>query len=325
MRTSGFANIVAASVVGLAASSCSPQPSASATVEGTTASCDGASEEVRQFRIQYGLRADDCWIVQVAADPSANEGVAEYGVPLLPFEVADLHGRHTDGTLLQEIDRYGLLFPHSYAGAYVDSRASDAFIASFKDDVARHRIALANLLPSAHIDVHDVDWSTAELNHFLGVVERDQAWFASIRVQYLTADRGITDNFISVDYLGPLAAAKAIEAHFGDPTWLVAERQGPLPWAGPRGTLEIWVVGDDNQPVVGLRCTFASWDSEVDDGGEDLFLTDDEGRCIIPNLPAVAFHVTLQRFVNDDHYEIIKQFDVALSGDRISKVKIELP
>lgn len=270
--------------------------------------------DAQRFRVRYGLRADEAWVRGVAADPEAQQGVLDFGVPLLPFERLDLESRRTDLDLLKQINDYGSLFPGSYAGAYMDQRASQAFVASFKDDVARHRSALANLLPAgARVEVVDVDWSTAELDRFVMGVEAEKGWFKTIGVQYLTADRGITDDFVSVDYLGPVEAASTIEHHFGDPTWLVAERQGPLPWAGARGNLVIAVVDQAGRPVPGLRCEFVSNDLAAVEGGEDIFGTDDNGRCVIPNLPAVPYRITLHRFVDDDHYEPIKSFDIVLA------------
>jgi hypothetical protein len=288
---------------------------------------EAALEEARQFRVRYGLRADDVWIRAVAADPSSQQGVTDYGVALMPFERLDLERRRTDVDLLKQIDDYGSLFPGSFAGAYWDQRASQAFVASFKDDAARHQAALANLLPpDARVDVRDVDWSTVELKRFVREVDAEQAWFASIGVQYLTADRGIIDDFVSVDYLGPPEAAQRIEGHFGDPTWLVAERQGPLLWEGPRGNLVIVVVDQVGKPVPGLWCEFVARDPAAVEGGEDIFGTDEDGRCIIPNLPAVSYRITLHRFVADDRYEPIISFDAVLApGGTTVPVVIEEP
>lgn len=275
---------------------------------------DPVADEARRFRDRYGLRADDVWIRAVAADPLAQQGIVDYGVPLMPFERLDLEHRRTDIDLLRQINDYGSLFAGSFAGAYVDQRASQAFVASFKDDADRHRAALANLLPAgARVDVRDVNWSKKELEDFVAVVEAEQAWFETIGVQYLTADRGISEDFVSVDFLGPEAAIPVIEEHFGNPTWLEAERQGPLPWTGPRGNLVIVVVDRDGKPVPRLWCEFIPEDPDATDGGEDIFGTGKDGRCSIPNLPAVAYRIVLHRFVDNDHYEPIKRFRVVLA------------
>ena len=261
-----------------------------------------ALEEARQVRVRYGLRADETWIRAVAVDPTAQQGVDEFGVPLMPFELQDLGQRHTDSDILQQINDYGSSFPESYAGAYMDQRASQAFVAAFKDDADGHRAALAKLLPpDARVDVRDVEWSTRELDDFVKVVDADQAWFETIGVRYLTADRGIIDDFVSVDYLGPAEAAQLIEDHFGAPTWLVADRQGPLPWEGPRGNLSLLIVDEAGNPVPGLHVEVVPDDPNAAQGGEDVFGTDDAGRCLLKDLPAVPYHVTLLEFVNDDH------------------------
>lgn len=331
-----FRVVVAFLLLAIATTTCESRPVSPAgdtahvpTADATAVppSPDPVAEEARRFRVRYGLRADETWIRAVAANPTAKQGVVDFGVPLMPFERLDLEHRRTDVDLLRQINDYGSLFPDSYAGAYVDQRASEAFVASFKGDAARHRTALANLLPvDARVDVRDVDWSTAELTNFLRDVEAEQPWFETIGVRYLTADRGITDDFVSVDFLGPEDAAQVIEDHFGDPTWLEADRQGPLPWAGPRGNLVVVVVDQNGKPVPGLWCQFVSEDPNAAEGGEDIFGTDKTGRCQIPNLPAVAYRIVLHRFVDEDHYEPIKQFRVVLApGGTTTSVVVEMP
>lgn len=323
--------VVALAALALAMAGCGPEvalPSATSDFpRGTVVpSCEAAQDDVLRFRVQYGLQADNCWIAAVASDPSAQQGVGEFGIPLMPFELVELRDRHTDTNLLQEINRYGSLFPESFAGAYMDYRASQAFIASFKDDAARHKVALANLLPTAHVEVFDVDWSSIELDQFVKVVAAEQPWFATIGVQYLTADRAITENFVSLDYLGPVAAAQTIEEHFGSPTWLIAERQGPLPWTGARGELVILVVDENGRPVPGLRCDFVPEDPEAGNPIEGISGTDDNGHCSAANLPAVPYLVTLNRFVNNDHYEPIKEFRVVLvPGGTTTTVEVQTP
>lgn len=271
-------------------------------------------EDARQFRVRFGLRADESWIRAVAADPTAQQGLVDFGVPLMPFERSDLEERRTDVDLLTQINGYGSMFPDSYAGAYVDLRASQAFVASFKTDSDRHRIALANLLPvGARVDVRDVDWSTTELEAFVEIVTAEEAWFETIGVRFASAGRAITEDHVYVKFQGRPEAVRLIEEHFGDPTWLVADRQGPLPWQGPRGDLVIAVRDEAGAPVPGLWCEFVSEDPEAAEGGEDIFGTGDDGRCVLRNLPAVAYQITLHRFVDDDHYEPIKTFRVVLA------------
>src|SRR5262245_38632549 len=97
-----------------------------------------AFDEARLFRARYGLRDDEAWILAVANNPDADIGLDEFGVPLMPAELAELRSRRTDRDLLAQIKTYGTMFPESFAGVYVDQRASLAFIASFKDDSERH-------------------------------------------------------------------------------------------------------------------------------------------------------------------------------------------
>ena len=123
-----------------------------------------------------------------------------------------------------------------------------------------------------------------------------------------------------------MAAAQVIAAHFGDPSWLEVERQGPLPWLGPRANLEIVVVDQEGRPVPGLWCEFAAEDPEAASTAEEIFGTDDDGHCVIPNIPAVAYRITLNQLVEDDHYEPIKEFRLELvPGAPPALVTVEMP
>ena len=115
-------------------------------------------------------------------------------------------------------------------------------------------------------------------------------------------DRRGGDDFIYVRYQGSEAAAALIEAHFGDPPWLHAERDGPLPWADPRGDLDLIVTDEHGRPIPELWCEFTPLDRVAEDGSETIWGTDHNGRCTIKNLPAVAYEVNLHRYIDNDHY-----------------------
>jgi len=272
-----------------------------------------AVEEATQFRKRYGLRSDEAWIEDVSREPSARVGVDEFGVPLMPFELAALHARRTDRDVLGQIRDYGSLHSGDYAGAYADERVSMGFVLMFKDNVEQHRTTLTNLLPTEiQLDVRDVEWSLVDLARFQKRVEADRTWTGALGVRYQTAGHRITEDFVYVLYLGPQEAGPWIKARYGNPTWLSVERSGPLPWAGPRGDLVIDVVDGQGAPVANLWCEFKPEDPAAEEGGEMVFGTDERGRCVLRGLPAVAYRITLHRWVDNDHYEPIKELRVAL-------------
>jgi len=187
------------------------------------------------------------------------------------------------------------------------------FVVMFKANVERHASTLSNLLPTqVQLDVRDVEWSLVDLAGYQRRVESDLGWTGALGVRFLTAGHRITENFVYVLYLGPSEAGRLIETYFGSPTWLSAEQSGPLPWQGPRGDLVIEVADPKGIPAAGIWCEFTPEDPAAEEGGEVVFGTDEHGRCVLHNLPAVTYQITLHRWVRNDHYEVIKGFRVRL-------------
>ena len=278
-----------------------------------------------QFRRRYGLRADDAWTLAVARADAARAGIEEFGVPLMPFEVQALHARRTDQDVLRQIAEYGNLHPEHYAGAYVDQRRSMGFVVMFTADLERHGTTLANLLPEGvHLDLESVRWSTRELDAFRAQIESDLGWASSLGVRFLTTGRRVTEDAVYVKYLGPEAVALAIADHYGNPPWLVVERDGPLPWTGARADLAIDVVDANSNPVAGLDCGFRALDPDADEGGEVVFGTNERGRCVLLSLPAVAYEITLSRRGADGREEVLRRFEVRLTvPGKVIRVQID--
>ncbi len=282
-------------------------------------------DEAAQFRSRYGLRADDAWILAVARADAARAGIEEFGVPLMPFEIHALHARRTDRDVLRQIGEYGDIHSDQYAGAYVDQRQSMGFVVMFTGSLERHRTTLAGLLPEGvHLDPVLVRWSTRELDAFQAHVEADLGWTGPLGVRFLTAGRRITEDVVYVRYFGPEEAASSISDYYGNPPWLAVERDGPLPWLGPRGDLVIDVVDAHGGPMPGVECGFRPLDPDAEEGGAMPYGTDERGRCILRNLPAVRYEITLSQQVADDRVEVRRRLEVALPpGGRLIRVQLD--
>lgn len=280
--------------------------------------------EAIAFRKQYGLSADEEWVRAVAVDPAAQAAINEFGVPLTPAERADLLDRRFDLGTFEDVLAYGRLFPQDYAGAYLD-QATTGIVVSFKNRVDQHRRAMTNLFPkAANIDVRKVEWSTADLDGFADLINQDRAWFDTLGVRFISADRSILDNFVTVHYQGPQEAAALIEAHFGNPSWAKAESAGNLPWTGPRGDLVLTVTDRQGRPVPEIWCDFFPENPLANEGGEVVYATGPDGQCLIPNLPAVAYGIVLKQFV-DNHYQALTRVRaVVVPGDR-TVLPVRLP
>lgn len=305
----------ATSVAAAASETAAPAP---------TLSVDEIDEAV-EFRRRYGLRADDGWILEVARAEAARAGIEEFGVPLMPFEVQVLRDRRTDRDVLRQIVEYGGLHPEQYAGAYVDQRQSMGFVVMFTGDLERHQTTLTNLLPEGvHLDLQPVRWSTSELDAFRAQIDSDLGWTGSLEAEFLTTGRRITEDTVYLQYLGSEAVAPAIADYYGNPPWLVVERDGPLPWAGARADLAIDVVDAKGRPVPGIDCGFRALDPAADEGGESALSTNRRGRCVLRNLPAVAYEITLSRLGDDGRIEVLRQVEVRLSPQgQVVRVQVD--
>ncbi len=300
-----------------------PSPAATVSAEASPQATPGvvSGEEMTEamsVRTRFGLRADDAWIRSVAADPAAQVGMSEFGIPLLPAEFADLMSRRWDEDLLTNANAYGLLFPEDYAGAYINLKASGVVV-EFKDQIERHRKALANLAADPGlVEVRQVAWSLKDLEGFTARVEAARAWFDTIGVRFLQVGHRVNENFIHVDFTGPdEAAVAAIEDHFGNPTWLKALWDGPPRWAGPRADLVIKLRDTNGRPVRNVWCDVLPEDQRAirEFQNDSFFGAGDDGICALTNFPVVAYKVRLHTWVDNDHYDPhpIKEFRVVLS------------
>ncbi len=305
-----------------------PAPDPTAPAE-PAPSLDARFAEALAFRQRYGLRSDLSWIELVAEDPAAEAGIDEYGVPLTPAELAELQGRrnpldYTATELLTELREYGALFPASFAGAYLDQRVAIGFVVMFSRDVDRHRMALANLFPRVvHLDVQQVRWSLAELEGFEAQVGADLAWMPAGQATLLGAGRRATENFVYLQYLGPIDMGTNIARHYGSPSWLSVERAGPLPWTGPVATLIVDVRARDGTPMPGIRCEAISLNPEVQIS-EDNLGTDSHGRCTRAGLPVGTYRLVFYRFVDNDRYVEATTLDVSIEAPQ-TQIEVRLP
>jgi hypothetical protein len=279
---------------------------------------DGLSpseDEIREaiaFRKLYGLPAEESWVRAVATNPASRAALDFNGVPLLPSEFADLQHRRFDRAVLDEIRRYGSLFPGEFAGAFFESSINGVKVA-FTGRVERHRQALLNLLPEdVNIQVREAPWSSAELEQFATDVRADEPWFASAGLLFGTAGRRVTEDFVYVQYEGPPEAAQAVLDHFGNPPWLKVEWQGPLPWSGPRADLAVTAHDASGRPVSDLECAIVPRDSRVRGFADSVNRTDAKGRCTFHDIPAVAYRLTLYDRVGDAGKKKVGEVDTTL-------------
>ena len=292
--------------------STSPAPSPAETARIAVSEAEIA--DAMATRKLYGLRADEDWVRAVGADPGAQAGIVQFGIPLTPAEQADIGARRWDEDLLRQAQAYCRSVSEDCAGTYINLKGSGVVV-DIAHNVERHRRTLRNLVADPKlVEVQEVKWSLAELEGFIVKVEAERAWFETIGVEFMQVDRRVTDNFVHVDYMARTEApSAAIEAHFGNPPWLRAEWAGPPPWTGPRADLVLRIRDEEGRPGIGIRCDIQPHDEDVGvDLGEVVYATDTAGVCQAKNIPAVTYRVRLFRWVQD-HEERVRIDDIRIA------------
>lgn len=294
--------------IGLVACGTTPQPSVAPSPTATVRTEPTAAEmtSALRFRTTFGLRSDDAWIRMVFNDPASDDGQT-FGVPLLHDEVASvLAAQVAANATATLVAAYGATVPEDWAGMYVDQQAGGTVVARFGANVDDHRTALLALLPAgAKVDVRSATWTDLELRAFIAQVEQEREWFPTIGTKLFTVEIAGLDNLggIDVRFDGPIAAASAIEAHFGYPPWLRAVWNGPGEWTGARGELEIYTRDAAGRPVP-LDIVVDSEDDRVSVNSDIGYGTDEHGHLLHKNYPAVAYLVRAFRGSGDERVQV---------------------
>lgn len=297
----GLALLVAVSVLAfgcapLVGKSDAPAPPDSLATTPASLSPDQMAEAER-FRVDFGLRSDAAWIMEVARDPASDR--ATFGVPLTTEEIAELQRRARDVDQIRAIViAYGEDHPEEWAGAYIDHEAGGALIAQFAGNVNSHRIALlTQVWPKAKVEVRSVRWSLDALRSFGARLPSEEPWFASIPAVLTGFGPNVVLNRveIQVSSANP-AASELILAHFGwDSSVAVVKSDGTGALLLPTGSLVIRAVDQDGDPVSGLACVAVP---DVAGAYEPRPIpmprTDTSGACTL-ELPATGYDVSLER------------------------------
>jgi hypothetical protein len=150
-------------------------------------------------------------------------------------------------------------------------------------------------------------WTLVELQRFARQVRDERAWFESVGLEFMNAQVDYRqDGRVEVEFMGLVGSESVIEAHFGNPTWLIADRLGPMPWTGPTGRLVIKLVDDRGRPLPGIAIAWSSEHPEASGGQGDLgFGTDDRGRLVLDNMPAVSYRFRFMAEFDDGNSRVL--------------------
>lgn len=241
-----------------------------------------------RFRQEYGLRADEEWVRQVALDPTAT---LELGVPLLPSEKVAVAARARSlSAALHAVETYGGAFT-SFAGAAVDEARGDLLVISFTDEPSRHAADVDRLVGSTvRYEIRQVGQSLSELQTLSRSVGQELAWFDTIGAPFISSrvDKLANQVRVEVSSVDDTVGPRVIE-HFDalGRMYVAADGTGIALW--PRGTLVVVIRDGDGNPMPGVLIT-ATGDVPAAGTGDVGVETDEDGAWTA-NLPATDYEV----------------------------------
>ena len=284
-------------------------------------------DKAREFRQAFGMRADDAWLIEVAANPASEPARIELGVPLLPSEFQDFLTRVDRAqAVLPFLETYGAAYPEVWGGAFIDQPAGGAVAMLFTDDVELHRERLMRLLPEgSKVVVRAAEWSLRDLAAFTKRVNDDVPWFATIGTALYAVDLIEQQNQIRIRFLGPdPAAAEIVASHYGNESWFFTKWMNSG-WTGPRGGLDVLVQSMDGRPLRDMRCVPHTTVPAAMEG-DTWSVSQADGRCVFRKLPAVDYEIEIQAPVGDEDVPVgrvsAKVTDGALT---VVRVQVKLP
>ncbi len=273
------------------------------------------------FRTTYGLRTDLEWVLLAAEDPSSAN---DFDVPLAPAEVNEVARKNrATQDLVPAVTAYGGQFSDLAGVRIEDVRV----VILFKTAIEEHQAALDRLFGPGRVEVRLAPFSTADLEILAAQVVAEQAWFATIGVEFIDAKPSESANVVRLRYIAPDRSAEPqIAAHFGDPEWLTLRWLGPPPWTGPLGRLVVRIVDPEGRALpreADPSCTPTPVEMSV---RYAAFPRDTDGtrRCVFEQVPAVAWDVEVTWLdANDVQHRIERRVEVPAGGTGSTTVVID--
>lgn len=305
MKSFDHSVAVAIVVVSVAIASCgqppaTPSPAAASALPTPVVSQAELQQWIR-FRAAYGLRFDLEWVISVANDAAASS--QPYGVPLLPRELEQVTKSNLSIDRVLPIARaYAEDFPE-FGGAWLEL---PRVVLGFAGDVTERRAEAAAIFGDKVI-VREVQFALADLERFMAEIVADEAWFNSVGAQVV--DIGVDEamNAVQVHLAVPdETIERAARVRFDDIGWLNFTYDGPGPWTGPVGDLEISVVDGDGRPVA-VACLVGSTDPRVQ-AETSMFAAD--GRCFFRDLAAVEWSIRVTYDVGPESLFAVERYVV---------------
>lgn len=239
---------------------------------GATGPVAAPDEEAIAYAISqrkvFGLRSDEAWVRQVAADPRARTQLLDF--PMLPEEEAEFEKRQSDfEQIAMAVNDYAASRLDEFGGVWIDQERHTV-VAAWTRNPGLHRIAiLAGLRTAGPLEARLVRYTVKELNALTDRLFADREWYRTIDAAPMSGGAMIMDNRVELQISSANPNAPAlILAHFGvGPDMLAVSSDGTGIRLQPRGTLVIRVVTAEGK-APGENGIEPSWTPDRPDGRE---------------------------------------------------------
>jgi hypothetical protein len=247
-----------------AGSAASGEPSPAGQDPGATLEPDIA--RAIESRKLFGLRSDEAWVRQVAADPTARTFLLDF--PMTPEEEREFEARNSSfEEVALAVQAYGEDHPDTFGGVWIDQQRHTV-VTAWTRDAEFHRLAiLAELRSFGPLEARTVAYSERQL---MALQERiDIAWLRTLPAAFMYSSADIMENRVALGISSAVPDAEAqILAHMGvGPDMLHVESDGTGILLKERGTIHIAVVGPDGRGTGGFDWNVA-WTPDRPGGGD---------------------------------------------------------
>lgn len=255
------------------------------------------------MRRQFGLRADEIWVRDVAANPTA---VMDFGVPLMPFERDEIMRRPNGGeALTTALQDYLATQADVAGGLYIDQARGGIVTILVTNEPGPHEAAIAELVgPDAPVAVRQVRWTEAELRDLQDRIVADMAFIDALPGRMKSAGVNVFDNVaeLSISSAVPDAAERII-AHFGAEGMLRVDSDGTGVLLQPTGRILGRIVAP---PGTDMMRFSPQYTADVDIGGRDAIGigVQPDGTFVIDRLPPATYTVTILEMTDVGNTEV---------------------
>jgi hypothetical protein len=318
-------NLIGITLAGLIVVGCSAQPPSPPESVPPAIPREVVAEAMK-LRQDFGLRADEGWIVVVERDPRSSD--EPFGVRLTPDEIAVLEARARNAeAVLPVVVAYGYEHVDDFGGAYIDQRGGGFVVALFKGGTEIRADALSGLLhPDAKWAIRQVQYSEAALNALHDRVASDAAWLKSAGILLLSVATDVPTNRVEIVYDSQDAGAVDVIRERYPPGDMLTLVLDPHPVAFlPRGSLAGRVVDSRGQPVPDLLIRAIGDIADAEPDGGVAYGTDAEGAFLIPRLAAMGWEVQALIGIPDDGWKVVGSVPVDVVAETTTSVVIQVP